>query len=78
MPEERLRHAGHQRHHGRLIHIPEGQPLPADQVVHLIAKDAVARMLRNDVGDDVQRYLDRGKRKADPDDQPEMSAPAQT
>ena len=65
--EEDLGKARLQGDHGRLVYIAEGQVSSADEVIHFVAKDAVAGTLREDVADDLDGQLDGRHGETDPD-----------
>ena len=65
--KQNLSEARLQGDHRRLVHITEGEMASAHEVIHLVAEDAVAGPLRENVANDLDRQLDGGHGETDPD-----------
>ncbi len=63
--KQHFRDARLQRHHGRLIDVAPGKAASADDVVHFVAKNSVAEMLRHKVSDKLNRKFDGRKHKSE-------------
>lgn len=72
--EKDVGEAGLEGDHGGLVDIAEGDMAAADEVVQLVAEDAVAGMLGEDGADGLNGQLDGGEDEADPEEAAEAIA----